>query len=72
MVLNVFVWHIGQNHVRRTTAMKEGKDTRPHDSRIYLQPKAELDAEGTRKSEMEVRDRRYELEHGDRFEIEGD
>ena len=76
MVLNFvaiigIVWHIGQNHVRRAIPMEEGKDTTPHDSRIDLQPTAELDAEETRKSDMEGRDRRYELEHEDQYEIEG-
>ena len=77
MVLNAVaiigtVWQIGRNHVRRATAMKEGKHTTVHRSRIGFQPKAELDAEETRKSEMEARNRRYELEHEDRYEIEGD
>ena len=64
------VWHTGQNHVRHATAMKEGKDTTSLDFMIHLQPKAELDAEKARKSESEARDRRYELEHEDRYEIE--
>ena len=74
MLLNVgaiigVVWHIGQNHVRRATATEEGKHKIPHDSRIRLQPKAELDAKETRKSEMKARDRRYELEHEDRMRL---
>ena len=63
MVLNVvaiigIVWHIGQNHGRRATPMEEGKDTTFHDSRICLQPTAELDTEETKKSDIEGRDRR--------------
>ena len=65
------VWHIGQTHFRRATAMKERRDTTRCDARIYLQPKAELDTEETRKRELEARDRRYELASGAVYEIQG-
>ena len=64
------VWRTGQNHVRRATSIKEGKDTTSYDLRSYLQPKTQLDAEEARKSESEARDRRYELKSEDRYEIE--
>lgn len=51
--------------------MKEGKTKTRHESTLYLQPKAELDAHEMGRDELEAVDRACELEQGARYEIDG-
>ncbi len=66
------VYYIGQNHFRRATAMKAGRTKTRDEAQPYLQLKVELEAEGTRKKELEANDRGDVLGQGERYEIEGD
>lgn len=52
--------------------MKEGRNKTQFHPKPYLQPKAELDARGNIKNELEAEDGSYELVQGERYEIEGD
>lgn len=72
IALIVLVWHIGQKHFRRATGVKEEKHKNRDEVKPYIQPKAELDAEESRRNEMEGKDIEYELEQGGRYEIDGD
>lgn len=72
IALIILVWHIGQRHFRRATAMKEKKHKNRDEAKPYLQPKAELEAEETRRNELEGNSSNHELEQGERYEIDGD
>ena len=51
--------------------MKEGRNKTQFHPKPYLQPKAELDARGKTKNELEAEDGSYELVQRERYEIEG-
>ncbi|CAD6594486.1 MAG: hypothetical protein ASARMPREDX12_009107 [Alectoria sarmentosa] len=72
VALLVLVYYRGQNHFRRVTTMKQGRNKTRFHPKPYLQPKAELDARGNIKNELQAVDGSYELAPGERYEIEGD
>ena len=72
IALIVLVWHIGEKHFGRATGVKEENHEKRDEAKPYIQPKAELDAEESRRNEMEGKDTEYELEQGGRYEIDGD
>ena len=70
--LVLLVYHIRQRQFRRATAIKEEKHKDPDEDKPYLQPKAELEAEESRRNELEGKDTEYELEQEERHEMYGD